>query len=112
MLKVNGAWYLNNLPYHMVIELENGDLRLAAITPMEPIENKLSEYNGYHPRKCSGVSVPSYLYRFYGMEKTDESSSEIIHIRISPSEKVKVDELANQNKMNTSEFVRNLIRNA
>ena len=110
-MKINGAWYLNALPTAVVIEVEDNTLKLAQMTPYRELTDKdLSDYKGYHPRKCKGQPLPDYLYRFYGFEKSDESATEVIHIRITPSEKTKVGAAAKNADKTISEFMRDYIR--
>lgn len=67
-MNVNGAWYTNELPNHIVIGREDGSLAKFQLTPFRPIaETDLSPYAGYHPVRRGGQPVPEYLYRFYGL---------------------------------------------
>jgi len=112
MIKINGVWYLNSLPLHAVVELENGSLTKFLITPFRELGNKdFTDYKGYHPRKCKGQQLPNYLYKFYGLEKNNESLTEVIHVRLTPTEKSKI-ETYGQNldpKLSSSEIVRKFI---
>ena len=111
-MKVTGAWYLDALPTHMVIELENGELKMAPITPMEPIKpERMTAYKGYHPRKCSGHPLPNYLYKFYGLEKDTESLTEVIRVRVSPSQMQKIEAYAKNSDKKVSEVIREFIDN-
>jgi hypothetical protein len=86
---------------------------MAHITPMQVLKpEKLRDYKGYHPRKCKGQPLPDYLYRFYGLQKNDESATEVIHVRLMPNEKSKIERFAaNQEpKKTVSEVVREYIR--
>lgn len=68
-MNVNGAWYTNELPNHIVIDREDGSLAKFQLTPFRPIsEADLSPYAGYHPVRRGGQPVPEYLYRFYDLE--------------------------------------------
>jgi hypothetical protein len=72
-MKINGVWYLDSMPNHAVVELEDGKLFKFFISPFRKItKEELSKgecvYNGYHPNKCSSQCLPSYLYKFYGFE--------------------------------------------
>lgn len=113
-LKVNGAWYLDSLPTMLVIELtDNIDniLVMANITPFRELApSDLKLYKGYHPRKCKGQPIPAYLYRFYGMEKGAENASEVIHVRITPTEKEQLQTAANGADKPVSEYVRDWVR--
>ena len=111
MFKINGAWYVNNLPTHLVLELENGTLAMVNMTPFRELSEKdLGQYKGHHPRKCKGQPLPDYLYRFYGLEKSEETANEVIHIRLTPSEKTKVQTAADGQNKTLSEFVREWVR--
>ena len=112
-IKVNGAWFLTAYPTSLIIEIDTGVLKMAHITPLEPLNiDKLRDYKAYHPRKCKGQPLPSYLYKFYGLEKNDETATETLHTRMTPSEKVKIEAYAaNQEpKMSVSDVIRQLIR--
>ena len=109
-MKVKGAWYLDALPMHIVIELENGELKMAPIRPIEPIKpERMTAYKGYHPRKCSGYPLPAYIYKFYGLEKNSESLSEVLRLRVSPSQVEKIEAYAKNNKKSMSEVLRDYI---
>lgn len=109
MIKINGAWYLDSLPTCAVLEKENGELAKFFITPFrELLENDLTIYTGYHPRKCKGQPLPDYLIKFYGLVKNEESSTEVIHVRLTPSEKQKLQQASGEK--NTSEFIRDYIK--
>ena len=108
---INGAWYIKQLPNAIVIELTDGRLMTFNISPFRDIDTEsLQDYKGYHPRKIKGEVVPEYIYRFYGLEKNQESLSEVIRIRLSPTEKNKLDVSAETSNLTVSEFIRDLIR--
>lgn len=92
---VNGAWNINALPNQIIIELEDGNLVFFFITPFRDIKDEdLKPYTGYHPRKCKGNPLPDYLYPFYGLEKNDESLTEVVRFRLTPTEKTKFESYA------------------
>lgn len=110
-LIVSGAWYINDLPGGIVAELPNGKLISFAISPFRAItEAPADVYTGQHPRKIKGQPLPAYLYQFYGLAKSDETLSEVIRVRVSPSEKERLDAAAAANGKTTSEFLRDYIR--
>lgn len=110
-IKVNGAWYLDSLPTMIVIEKEDNTLAMFYINPFKLIEDAdLKYYKGHHPRKCKGQPLPAYLYRFYGLTKSEETANEVIHIRLTPSEKERVQTAADGAGKNVSEFIRDYIR--
>lgn len=109
-MKINGAWYVDALPTQIVIELQDNTLKMASITPFRPLEQELKQYKGYHPRKCKGQPLPGYLYKFYGLEKSDETSNEVIHIRLTPTEKERVQTAADGAGKTVSEFIRDYIK--
>ena len=76
---INGAWYLQLLPSHIIVEGANGRLYH---TPASPITTKtranLQPYMGYHPRSVGSVAalaVPEYIWKFYGFELAEIASS-------------------------------------
>jgi hypothetical protein len=109
-LKVLGAWYLNSLPMHFVIELENGSLKLAPLSPFTNVHYRMTDYKGHHPRRCKGQPLPEYLYQFYGMLKSEETSSDVVHIRMTPTEKRKLESYAIETHKTVSELVREFVR--
>ena len=113
LVTINGAWYINNLPQNIVCELTDGTLKMFYVTPfkLQKIE-KMADYKGYHPRKLKGSPLPDYLYRFYGLQKSEESSTEVIHVRLTPSEKAQVENWGKNQEppMTVSETVRAMIR--
>ncbi len=108
---INGAWYLNSLPNHVVAELIDGSLAKFFLTPFRGIkEIDLTPYKGDHPRKSKGQPLPDYLYKFYGLARNEESLSEVVRVRVSPSEKVKLESASSNHKKSVSEFLREYIR--
>lgn len=110
---INGAWYIDQLPTEIVLELPDGTLRHVALTPFRHITDAdLNPYKGYHPRKMKGQPIPTYLYTFYGLEKSDESLSEIIRLRVSPGEKAAFESYVAslEPRQNVSDVLREFIR--
>lgn len=88
--EINGAWFLEQLPTALVVELSDGALKTHKIDPFRKInEADLNDYNGDHPRKRKGIPLPEPLYKFYGYTKSPESLTEVIRARITPKEKEK-----------------------
>ena len=113
MITINGAWYVDNLPNNIVCEMGDGTLKMFFISPLAPQNpEKLLDYKGYHPRKMKGSPLPDYLYRFYGLLKNEESATEVIHVRLTPSEKAKIETYAanHEPRKNVSETIRDYIR--
>jgi hypothetical protein len=110
-LKINGAWYINAMPRDIVVELEDGSLGHFSITPYREIKQvNLQPYKGHHPRKMKGQPLPPYLYKEYGLQKNDETATEVLHTRVTPSEKAKIENAAENRGKNVSELIRQLIR--
>ena len=112
-MKINGAWYVDEFPTAIVIELQDGTLKHFNLTPFRKITDAdLKPYKGYHPRKMKGQPLPDYLYRFYGLEKSAESLSEVLRIRVSPSEKAAFEAYAAslEPRQNVSDVLRKFIR--
>ena len=110
-LIVNGAWYLEAYPSSIVIERADGSLGMINLTPFRAIKTQdIRDYKAYHPRKCKGQPLPDYLYKFYGLARNEESLSEVIRVRVSPSEKEKLEAAATNTDNTVSEFLREYIR--
>jgi hypothetical protein len=108
-LTISGAWYIESLPGFIVAELEDGTLISFPISPYREItSDDTTIYEGQHPRKLHGVPVPTSLYPYYNLDKSDESLSEVIRVRVSPSELERVRAAAGNKSL--SEFVRAWIR--
>jgi hypothetical protein len=114
-ITVNGAWYIDYMPDDVVIELDDGSLMTFKIVPFREIA--LEDLRPYdkgrqHPRKISGNPVPVYLYRFYGLTKNAESATEVIHVRVTPTEKAAIERYAAnlEPRKSTSEVLRDYIR--
>lgn len=108
---VNNAWYVKQLPNEIVLELVDGRMVFAHMTPFRELkDSELHEYKGYHPRKCSAEPIPGYLYRFYGLEKNEEIASEWVKVRLRPSEKEKLEQAAKDAGQNVSEFIRAFVQ--
>lgn len=65
-MKINGAWYTDEMPNHVVVELENGSLAKFYLTPFREITE--ADLTPYHSTKRAGQTLPPYLYRHYGLE--------------------------------------------
>ena len=108
---VNNAWYVKQLPNEIVLELVDGRMVFAHMTPFRELsDSELHEYKGYHPRKCSAEPIPGYLYRFYGLEKNEEIASEWVKVRLRPSEKERLEQAAKDANQNVSEFIRAFVQ--
>jgi len=113
LVTISGAWYLNGLPQNIVCELPDGTLKMFYVTPFKAQKiEKMLTYKGYHPRKMKGSPLPDYLYRFYGLQKNDESATEVVHVRLTPSEKTQVENWGKNQEppMTISETVRAMVR--
>jgi hypothetical protein len=56
MIKVKQAWYLKQLPSHIVAELPDARLVIFRLSPFSRIsEAELKPYRGYHPSKCAAL---------------------------------------------------------
>ena len=107
-MKINNAWYVDELPDHAVIETEHGQMAMFLIVPFRTLtEDDLIAYKGHNPRKMKGQPIPEYIYKFYGLKKNDEAMSEVIRARIRPSEKQAFLEAANGKT--ESEFLREIV---
>jgi hypothetical protein len=110
-LMINGAWYIEQLPQHIIMERTDGTLGMFRMTPFRVLTPKdITDYKGYHPRKCKGQPLPEYLYRHYGLSRNEEGLTEVIRVRLSPTEKEKLDTVAKNNDKNVSEFIREYVR--
>lgn len=110
-LTINGAWYVDNYPSLIIAEMVDNSLMMFHLTPFRKIrQTDLRPYKGYHPRKCKGSPLPDYLYRFYGLARNNESLSEVIRVRVSQSEKEKLEAAAANAGATVSEHLRGLIR--
>lgn len=110
-LIINGAWYINQLPTMIVMEKVDGTLGMFNLTPFRAVkESEIRSYKGYHPRKCKGSPLPDYLYCFYGLARNEESLSEVIRVRLSPTEKEKLETAAKNENKTVSEYLRDHIR--
>jgi len=110
-LLVNGAWYLDAYPTAIITEMADNTLRMFHLTPFRKITEKdLRPYKAYHPRKCKGSPLPDYLYRYYGLERSSETLSEVIRVRVSPVEKQTLEAAAENADVTISEYLRQMIR--
>ena len=110
-IMVNGAWYIDNMTDNLILELQNGVLGMIKLSPLRIVtEDEICPYKGHHPRKIKGSPLPDYLYRFYGMTRNEATLSEVIRVRVSPSEKEKLEAMAENDGKTVSEFLRDYIR--
>jgi len=112
LLIVNGAWYLESLPSHIVVELVDGSLAKFTLTPFRNVQGEMTAYKSYHPRQSKGQPLPEYLYRHYGLSRNVESLTEVIRVRVSPSEKERLEAYAAnlEPRKTVSEVLRDFIR--
>lgn len=110
-MTVNGVWNVEALPNNYIVELTDGTLKMFNVTPFREISDAdLTPHKGWHPRKMKGRPMPEYLYRFYGLVRNDETMSEVVHLRLTPSEKGKLDAAAKNENLTISEYLRAHIR--
>lgn len=108
---IYGAWYVDAVPNGVVAELPDGKLVSFAISPFRAVTpEEFDTYDGPHPRKLHGVPMPAYIYRFYGLEKSEEILSEVLRVRLAPSELEKLTAAAKAAGKTNSEFVREWVR--
>jgi len=70
MIKIKQAWYMKQLPCHIVAELPDERLVMFRLSPFSRIfEAELKPYRGYHPSKCAAWVVPDYALKHYGLAK-------------------------------------------
>lgn len=111
LITVAHVWCLDDDPDHFVIERTNGALEKFVIAPMRIIdENELQPYLGQHPRKLRGRPLDAILYPYYGLEKSEESLSEVIRLRVGPTEKALYEAFCASKGVTSSNDLRNYIR--
>jgi len=107
---VCGAWFLADVPEHMVIELADHRMVMAPLRPEKgQTEPDFKLYDGPHPRKCKGQPVPEWQFRFYGMVRVSETASEILRVRLTPSDYKRLSESADAAGKPISDLVREWI---
>jgi hypothetical protein len=110
-LVINRAWYLDSYPSSIIIERADNSLGMINLSPFRAVKPQdIRDYKSHHPRKCKGQPLPDYLYKFYGLARNEESLSEVIRVRVSPTEKEKLETTASNADKNVSEFLREYIR--
>jgi hypothetical protein len=110
-MTISGAWYIDAVPGAIIAELPDGTLEMFAISPFRVVKlDNMQPYSGQHPRKLRGVPVPSNLYAYYGLTKSEETLSEVLRVRLSPSELEKLKAAADASGKTTSEFAREWVR--
>lgn len=108
---IYGAWYVDTVPNGVVAELPDGKLVSFAVSPFRAVTpEEFDTYDGPHPRKLHGVPVPQTLYPYYGLAKSEESLSEVLRVRLAPSELEKIKAVADAAGKTVSEFVREWVR--
>jgi len=109
MIMANGVWNVEALPTHYVVEHTDGSLSKFYIAPFRILtEDDFTAYKGHHPRKMKGLPMPDYLYQHYGLDKSPEGLTEVIRLRVSPSEKEKIE--AYCKSLSPSQTVSELLR--
>ena len=104
---VAGAWFLEDLPDQMVIELADHRFVTAPLR-LEPGQTDpvFQAYEGAHPRKRKGTPVPEWQFRFYGMVRASETASEKLIVRLTPTDLRRLTSAAEAAGKAVSEFVR------
>ncbi|MCL1808438.1 MAG: hypothetical protein FWG42_01565 [Clostridiales bacterium] len=91
-MKIRNVWIMPQLPEYCVAELETGELKKFPVVPYREIkEEDLMDYADFHPRRLRGQLLLHSLYRYYGLEKSGETYSEVLKIRVTPSQKEKLE---------------------
>jgi len=68
MIKIKQAWYVKQLPQHVVAELLDARLVMFRLTPFRKVgEAEFIPYLGHHPSKCTSSVVPGYVLKHYGL---------------------------------------------
>ena len=68
MIKIKQAWYVKQLPQHVVAELLDARLVMFRLTPFRKVEEaEFKPYMGPHPSKCTSSVVPGYVLKHYGL---------------------------------------------
>jgi len=76
MITIKKAWYVNQLPTHIVAELETDRLVMFMMTPFRKIKSdEMLPYKGHHPDKCTSYPVPNYVLRHYGLIAQEEAGT-------------------------------------
>lgn len=104
-------WLLNDLPEYGIVELPSRDLyrfRLEPYRTLEP-ERDFTPYTGQHPRKISGTPLPDTMYRLYGLSRSNEAMTEMLRIRVTPSEQKALQAAAKKERVTVSELIREYI---
>lgn len=69
-MKVKKAWKINQLPLVYIVETADGDLKMFLNMVCRKItEADLQPYKFRHPSKLKNRELPTYEYRWYGLEK-------------------------------------------
>lgn len=108
---INEIWYLESMPEDFVAELPTGDLVTFPIIPFRLVTKEdFHYYDGPHPRKSKGKTLPSYLYKFFGLDKNTHVLSQVISIKTTSEEKEKIERIAEEEGRTVSDLVREWIR--
>lgn len=109
MIMVNGVWNAEAFPTHYIVEHTDGSLSKFYITPFRILtEDDFTVFKGHHPRRMKGMPMADYLYQHYGLEKSTESLTEVLRLRVTPSEKEKFE--AYCKSLSPSQTVSELLR--
>ena len=104
---ITGAWAIKQLPEQYVLEIPAVGLRCVRIVPFRELTgDDLTPYEGYHPRKINGIPMPDYLYHFYGLEKSGEVASEVVHVRLTPTDKAEIASRAKEAGVSVTEYIK------
>jgi hypothetical protein len=98
------------MPQYLILDIPRVGLKLACITPFRSLgEGDLLDYSGHHPRKLGAIPLPEYHYRLYGLEKSGETASEMLRIRVTPSDKAAIEEQAKAAGLTPADYMRQAI---
>ncbi|MDX9865410.1 MAG: hypothetical protein RBT34_11460 [Anaerolineaceae bacterium] len=109
-MDVLNAWYVKQLPAHVVIQMPDLSLMMFPMSPFRDVlKNELTPYKGHYPGDIKSDEVPAYTLPSYGLTKVPFKLDTSVTIRLSSQEKERVITLSKREGLTQSEWIRNHI---
>lgn len=106
-MKVIGVWIVDSEPDCLILDTPMAGLQKMVTSPYRIVKwSELDRYRGKHPRRVNGVQIPTALWKVYGFERVDETASETIHVRVSPSTRQAIQDMSTEANMTVSDYIR------
>jgi hypothetical protein len=104
---VNCAWVQGGA---LVADFGGGRLLSAPLAPYRALdESGMAAHEGPHPKHARCPRLPESMYALYGLEKSGEAATEVLRVRLTPTEMEDVKAAAKASDMPLSDYARMML---